>query len=281
MPELSWVKLGTTLVFKKLVKYEGSSSGYPVTIQYKPSSNTHIITHEGGFKKNDFFPKRFTPVLIRTFGEPFISLLGRVPDYLIAILWVTFLVLIAQFQLSEIYAILSILISATLIVVMFKLIPQLSYAGVYYRDTLCEKCGNEFTCEEAKIPEIQEISTPCEYTIQVTRYWKCGVCGYMNVRKSSEGFATKKGKLKRLSSVAKIPCKRCGKTGAYIEYKEPDESKSKVGAHNEIETRRYYRCKFCKYEDIKAVHEDVYPSDINAPSGFGYHIIYEDYKLRE
>ncbi|WP_410508182.1 hypothetical protein RSJ42_15560 [Methanosarcina hadiensis] len=169
--------MGKTLVFKKLVKYEGSSSGYPVTIRYTPSSNTHIIIHEGGFKNNNFFLKRFTPVLIRTFGEPSISLLGRVPDYLIAILGLTFFLLI-QFLLSEIYAILFILISASLIIAMFELIPQLSYTGAYYRDTLCEKCGNEFSCEETKVPETQETSTPHQYTIQVTRYWRCRVRMY-------------------------------------------------------------------------------------------------------
>lgn len=131
-----------------------------------------------------------------------------------------------------------------------------------------------------KVPEIQETSTPYQYTIQVTRYWKCRVCGRENVRKSSEGFITRKGTLKRLSSVSKISCKKCSKTGAYIEYKEPDERKSKVGAHKEIVTRRYYRCKFCKYKDIKEVEEDVYPADPNAPSGFGYNIIYEDYPER-
>ncbi|WP_162197333.1 hypothetical protein [Methanosarcina sp. 1.H.T.1A.1] len=271
--------MGQTLEFKKLVKYEGSSSGYPVTIRYTPSSNTHVIISEGAFKKNDFFLKRFTPVLIRTFGEPFISFFGKVPDYLISILYVTFLILIAQFQLSDTHVISLILISVPLIFVVFELISQLSYAGEYYRDILCEKCGNEFSCEETKVPEIQETSTPYQYTIQVTRHWKCRTCGFINIRKSSEGFTTKKGSLNRLSSVAKIPCKRCGKTGAYVEYKDPDKSQSKVGAHNEFVTRRYYRCKFCKYEDIKAVQEDVYPADNTpGPSGFGYHISYEDYK---
>ena len=272
--------MGKTLVFKKLVKYEGSSSGYTVTIQYMPSSNTHIFIHEGGFKKNDFFLKGFSPVLIRTFGEPFISLLGRVPDYLIIIVWFMLLFAIEESGLSELYAILFILILGPLVIVMLGLRSQLSHAGEYYRDVLCVKCGNEFSCEEAKNPEIEETSTPYQYTIQVTRYWKCRLCGHINAQKSSEGFTTKKGKLNRLSSVAKIPCKRCGKTGAYEEYKKPDESKSKVGAHNEFMTRRYYRCKFCKYEDIKAVHEDVYPADNTpGPSGFGYHISYEDYKL--
>jgi hypothetical protein len=268
--------LGKTLVFKKLVKYEGSSSGYPVTIRYTPSSNTHIIIHDGGFKKDNFFLKRFTPILIRSFGEPFISLLGKVPDYLVILVWMMFFFLSVEFGLSESYFFPIIFF---LMIVLPGLTPQLSHAGVYYRNTLCEKCGNEFSCEETKVPEIQEISTPYQYNIQVTRYWKCRVCGYINVRKSSEGSTTKKGKLKRLSSVAKIPCKICGRTDAYIEYKKPDKRKSKVGVHTEFVTRRYYRCKLCKYEDIKAVHEDVYPSDINAPSGFGYHISYEDYKL--
>lgn len=187
--------------------------------------------------------------------------------------------LISVSGLPDPYAISFILILVSLMLVASELVPQLSYAGEYYRNSLCDKCGNEFSCEEMKVPEIQETSTPYQYTIQVTRYWKCRVCGSENVRKSSEGFITKKGKLNRLSSVARIPCKRCGKTSAYVEYKEPDKSKSKVGAHNEFETRRYYRCKFCKYEDIKAVHEDVYPSDASpGPSGFGYHITYEDYR---
>jgi hypothetical protein len=69
--------LGEILESKKLVKYE-SGKEYIATIQYMPSSNTHIITHKGDFKKG-FFLKDFSLDFIKLFGEPFISSIANIP----------------------------------------------------------------------------------------------------------------------------------------------------------------------------------------------------------
>jgi len=95
----------------------------------------------------------------------------------------------------------------------------------------------------------------------------------MNVRESSEGFVTKKGKTMKDSYLAKVQCKRCGKTGTYIEYKKSD---IRVSKKDETMTRRYYRCKFCKYEDIEASESFLVP-DSGGVSAVERNIDYEDY----
>jgi hypothetical protein len=120
---------------KKLIKYE-SGKEYLATIQYMPSSNTHIITHEGNFKK-DFFLKDLAREIIGIFGEPFISAVGKIPLFRLIITWILlFLVLILISLILE--------WSTSLLVIFFflgilakDLKPQFSYVVEYYRNTKC------------------------------------------------------------------------------------------------------------------------------------------------
>lgn len=267
--------MDTVLESKKLVKHE-SGKEYIALIQYIPSSNTHIITHKGDFKKG-FFLKDFALDFVKLFGEPFISSVAGIPIFILIITWLLLffsLILIYQISKWEFFLIIQLFI----LVLAIKLKFQFSYIAEYYRNTKCNNCGKEFICRETYKPDFKEISTPENYRIQVTRYWGCRSCGYINIRKNYEGFDTKKGKLMKLSSLAKIPCKRCGRTNAYIEYKKPDNIRSESRGREELVKRSYYRCEFCGFEDIKGVEFISYPyNDSPGLSFFMYDITYEDY----
>ena len=251
------------------------------------SSDTHIITYKGKFKE-DFGLKKFAPHLIEAFGETFLLIAEKIFPILAPLILLSLIFMflgstevVIEDMGSDMWVLFFILIFLIMSVpfhFISKWSAQFPNVVSYYRDSRCEKCGKDFSCEESRIPDIKERSTPDEYSIQITRYWKCSSCGSENARTSSEGFVTKKEEKMKASSLAKIPCKRCGKTGSYVEYKKPDERKSKCGAHDEIVTRRYYRCEFCGYEDIRAVQADVYSAfdDSPGPSEFRCDIVYED-----
>lgn len=257
---------------KKLIKYKPGKE-YIATVQCTPSSTTHIIIYKGDLKEG-FFLKDFAPGLIKIFGESFISAVGEIPNSLFIITWLFFYVLlisIANHYTSDKGILLVILLSCFgTIVVLLK--PQYYYIAEYYRNTICSNCGKEFICRETEKPDIKEISTPQTYRIWITRYWGCRSCGYMNIRESSEGFATKKGNTMKETDLEKVKCKRCGKTGTYIEYKKPD---IRVSKEQETMQRRYYRCKFCKYEDIAATESFIVP-DSGGVSAVEWNIDYED-----
>lgn len=250
--------MNTVQESKKSVKYKSDKEHLEI-VQYIPSSNTHIITHKGNFKKG-FFLKDFAREIIELLGEPFISIVAEIPLFILAIIWMLLFLVLMLISL--------ILKWNPFLLVMFFFIgilikdfkPQFFYIAEYYRNTKCNNCRKEFTSLEIEKPDIKEISTPEDFRILVTRYWKCRSCGYMNVRKNYE-FTTKKGKPMKLSSLAKIACKRCGKTAAYVEYKNPDETISKSASFINTMRRSYYRCKFCGFEDIKTIEFREYLSD--------------------
>lgn len=243
---------------KKLVKYE-SDKGYIETVQYIPTSNTHIITHKGNFKRG-FFLKDFSREIIALFGEPFIFTVAEIPLFIFTITWITLFLVLMLISLNIGRGTSLLVLFFFLGILARDLKPQFSYIAEYYRNTKCNNCGKEFICLETEKPDIKEISTPGDFRILAIRYWKCRSCGYVNVRKNYE-FATKKGKYMKLSSLAKIPCKRCRKTGAYVEYKKPDERISKSASFIDTTRRSYYRCKFCGFEDIKTIELSEYISD--------------------
>jgi len=96
----------------------------------------------------------------------------------------------------------------------------------YYRKAFCEVCAREFAYEEFEKPDLEEISTSEDYSLKITRHWKCKYCGNEKLITGSEGFVTTKGEKMGFSSLVKIPCKNCGKTTAYEEYKKPDVKKN-------------------------------------------------------
>lgn len=241
-----------------------------------PSSNTHIITHISDFKKG-FFLKDFALDFTKIFGEPFISAIAEIPLSILIMIWILLLLVLIIISLILELGTSLLVLPFFLGIIAKGLKSQFSYIAEYYRNTKCDNCGKEFICRETEKPDIKEIGTPEEFRIQAIRYWGCRSCGYLNVRKNYE-FDTKKGKLMKLSSLAKIPCKRCGKTGAYIEYKKPDIIRSENKGREELVRRSYYRCKFCEFEDIKGVEFISYIYDDSpGPSFFMYDVTYEDY----
>lgn len=267
--------MGEIIESKKLVKHE-SGKEYTAIIQYMPSSNTHIITHKGDFKKG-FFLKDFALDFTKLFGEPFISTIAEIPLFILIMIWILLLLVLILISLILEWGTSLLIILFFLGILAKELKSQFSYIAEYYRNTKCNKCGKEFICRETEKPDIREISTPAEFRIQATRYWECRSCGYINIRKNYE-FATNKGKSMKLSSLAKIPCKICGETGAYIEYKKQDIIRSENKGREELLRRSYYRCKLCGLEDIKGVEFISYIYDDSpGPSFFIYDVTYEDY----
>lgn len=216
-----------------------------------PNSDTHIFTYEGGFKK-DFFLKESAPGLVWIFGDTFFLLVERVPFFLTVVSFLSSLIFFDFIEICEGSEWISSLIGLVISVIMIGEIEGYFYGVVdYSRDTKCEKCGEKFAYEEFRKPIIKEVSTPVNYSIEVTRYWRCKYCGHESIRKGSDGFVTKKGELYRaIYLLEKLPCKNCGKTIAYEEYKKPDVKERKCGMDSEIITRRYYRCKYCGYENL-------------------------------
>ncbi|AKB66625.1 hypothetical protein [Methanosarcina mazei] len=270
--------MNTAKESKKLIKYKPGKE-YIATIQCTLSSTTHTITYKGDLKEG-FFLKDLALGLIKIFGKSFTSAVGEIPNSLFAIIFFivsfffsAFFLSVANYYTSERGILLAILLSGFVITTAVPLKLQYYYIAEYYRNTVCNNCGKEFICRETEKPDIKEISTPETYRIQITRYWSCRSCGYMNVRESSEGFVTKKGKTMKVSDLAKVQCKRCGKTGTYIEYKKPD---IRVSKEQETMERRYYRCKLCNYEDIAATEFFMVP-DSGGVSAIEWNIDYEDY----
>lgn len=182
-------------------------------------STTHIITYKGDFKER-FFLKDFSPTLIKILGESFISAVGEIPNYLRVVIWVFLNILLISivdyctFGKSFLFVFLLLMCGSIIAYLITVPLPlQYYYTAEYYRNTICNNCGNEFICHETERPDVREISTPENYTIRITRYWSCRFCGYVNIRESSEGFVTRKEKTMKSSSLAKVQCKRCGKTG--------------------------------------------------------------------
>jgi hypothetical protein len=140
--------MGTALESKKLVKHE-SDKEYLETVRYIPSSNTHIITHKGNFKKG-FFLKDFAREIIELFGEPFISTIAETPLFILTVIWILLLLVLMLISL--------ILEQSTFLLVLFfflgilakDLKPQFSYIAEYYRNTKCNNCGKEFICLETE-----------------------------------------------------------------------------------------------------------------------------------
>jgi len=262
---------------KKLIKY-GPGKEYIATIQCTLSSATHTIAYKGDLKEG-FFLKDFAPGFIRIFGKSFISVVGEIPNsllfiifFIISFFFSAFFLSVANYYTSERSILLAIFLSVSVITaVPVKL--QFYYIAEYYRNTMCNNCEKAFICRETEKPDIKEISSPQIYRIWITRYWGCLSCGYINIRESSEGFVTKKGNPMKQSDLAKVQCKRCGKTGTYVEYKKPD---IRVSKEDKTMQRRYYRCKLCNYEDIAATESFMVLNNGDV-SPVEWNIDYEDY----
>ena len=88
---------------------------------------------------------------------------------------------------DERYVISPILWGFYIFIIIFLFLNAITYNAMEYnRDSLCRLCGKKFSCEEIKEQEINEISIYDDYFVKVTRYWKCKLCGRVDIREGIE-----------------------------------------------------------------------------------------------
>ena len=195
--------------------------------------NTCIIEYKGEIKDRR----------ILTF-VPFINTLGEIGVSVTA--WLSVITgyfggIIFSASLSDIWSIILVL-TGHICLVCYGLIlfSYVKYVGI----TGCKNCHKAYAYEETKKPDIKEVSTEKEYKITITRYWKCKYCGYIDSTESPENIGTNKGKKKK---PRKITCEKCGESGLYFEYKNPD-----IKFDDAASTRiRYYKCEYCGNVNIQ------------------------------
>ena len=123
----------------------------------------------------------------------------------------------------------------------------------YHQDTFCKACGKKLACEEIGEPIMKETSGFGDYSLTVTRHWKCRYCGNVEIRESPENIFTEQGEMLPVSSLKVIECKKCRETGSLVEIKKPDIKE--IGTRRL--TRRYYKCTTCSHEEIDESEEVV------------------------
>lgn len=139
-------------------------------------------------------------------------------------------------------------------IISFFLAQGVAKVIEYHRDLLCRFCGKRFACEEIKEPTINEISTDNEYTVTVTRHWKCKFCGRVDIREGPENITARKGDYQSRYLQKRIRCENCWEKSVTEEFKKPDV---RVQGDKRI-TRNYYRCNNCGYIDIREKEEKIY-----------------------
>lgn len=115
----------------------------------------------------------------------------------------------------------------------------------YYADSCCKRCGKLFAVEEVKTPFIKEESRTDTYTKTLTRYWHCKNCGYDDTKVEPQYVNHRY--LKKLNKLKDDKCGHCGRANAIKEYRIADI----VRGSDSVDTRRYYRCRYCGYHEIK------------------------------
>ncbi|MDQ1253677.1 MAG: hypothetical protein QG646_2864 [Euryarchaeota archaeon] len=178
---------------------------------------------------------------------PFINTLGEIGVFVVA--WLSIITgyfgLMAVMmeyieKISFVWVLILCIIPFSLFLYGLVLTPYVKYVGI----TGCKNCHKVYAYEEIKNPDIKEVSTEDSYTISIARYWKCKYCGYTDITAGPENIGTYKGKKKK---PRKITCQKCGESGLFLEYKDPD-----IKFVEEVSIRiRYYMCEYCKNVNIE------------------------------
>lgn len=210
-------------------------------------SNVHIFTGTVEFKKHRF--KSVSLFLINAFDEKTLEMMSKIFVLLCIIIALGTTINFLETEASDWFYILGITVS--LVPLLLSLCIQ--HALEYHRDTFCRKCGNKLACEETGEPLLKETSNNGDYTLTVTRHWKCRYCGNVDTREGPENIFTEKGEMLPLIHLKGIECKKCSGIGTVKEFKKPDIKE--IG--NKRITRRYYRCTLCGHEDITEIVETI------------------------
>jgi hypothetical protein len=207
----------------------------------------YIFTGTVEFKKHR--SENVSVILINTFDEKILELTGKV----FLLLCITgALVTTINFLDNETADWLYVL---GMIASLVPLIISLFIQNVleYHQDTVCKKCGNKLACEEIGEPVMKETSNFGDYTLTVTRHWKCRYCGNVDTREGPENIFAEKGEMLPAVYLKGIECNKCSGISTVVELKKPDIKE--IG--NKRITRRYYKCTLCGHEDINESDETI------------------------
>ena len=232
-------------------KSENQKRYEDICYKLNPEDDTLTIEYSDDFKYNPKIMKK-APGLINKYGEK--ELDKRAGLYAISVLFALYLIFLPCILFGKDFGLfLGFLLTIVVVTRLVILSEEYTDTVKYYRDSRCKKCGKDFALEEFREPKIEEISTVENYTITVTRYWKCKFCGFEDIRKGSENYTTRKGER---NAVTHKNCRNCGKELAIIEYRYPDIKETT----NKETTIRHYKCEYCDYREIK-IKEEYIPDD--------------------
>jgi len=209
--------------------------------------NVHIFTGTVEFKKHRF--KSVSLFLINAFDEKTLEIMSNIFVLLCITIALGMTINFLETETSDWFYILGVMASLVSIIISLCIQNVLEY----YQDTFCRKCGNKLACEEVGEPIMKEKSNFRDYTLTVTRHWRCKYCGNVDTREGPENIFTEKGEMLPVIHLKSIECKKCSLSGAVVEFKKPDVKE--IG--NKRITRRYYKCTLCGNEDISESEEKI------------------------
>lgn len=144
-----------------------------------------------------------------------------------------------------------LIVTAVIGIVSFYLSVNYDSAMEYYKDSYCKNCGRYFVLEEFQAPLMKDESRNDTYEKTRTGYWRCKNCGYKDIKVESQHVSHYYGKKPKKSKSHK--CKHCGRASAIEEYRSADIIRDPYSESK----RRYYRCRYCDYHEIK-INEEIY-----------------------
>ena len=209
--------------------------------------NTYVFTGVVEFKKHRF--KKVSLFLINIFDEKVLEIMSKIFFLLCIVISLVTIVIFLYRGISDWIYILGIISSLVPLIISLRIQSVLEY----YQDTFCKECGKKLAYEEIGEPVMKETSSFGNYTLTVTRHWKCRYCGNVDIRESSENIFAEQGEMLPAFSLKHIECKKCSETGTIVEIKKPDIKE--IGKRRL--TRRYYKCTICGHEDINESEEVV------------------------
>lgn len=219
--------------------------------------NTYVFTGTVEFKKARF--EKISLFLINRFDEKTLKIISNT-----FFLFYTVISLITIFNdLVNRTADWVYVLSITLFIIPLIISIFIQNVLEYYQDTFCKACGRKLACEEIDEPIMKETSGFGDYTLTVTRRWKCKYCDNVDIRESKENIFTEQGEMLPEFSLKAIECKKCREMGSLIEIKKPDIKEIKKRRL----TRRYYKCTVCGHEEISE-NEEIVTHRINIGGPF-------------
>lgn len=209
--------------------------------------DNYVFTSKCELERHSF--KKISLFLINTFNVKILEIISKIFFILCILIALVTTFSFLENETSDWYYILGMVLS------LIPLILSLYIENVleHYQDTFCKKCGGELACEEISEPVMKETSSFGDYTLTITRHWRCKHCGNVDARKGPENIFTEKGEMLPEIYLKCMECKECGGIGTVVEFKKPDVKEIR----NKRITRRYYKCTLCDHEEINESEEII------------------------